>query len=341
MLMLATDVGAQDNTQEFTFEAGHPSLQVWLLPDTPPAPAQNQLTTERIELGKTLFFDSRLSANQAMSCATCHNPGLGWADAKAFSDGTNGLPLTRTTPSMVNMAFNNIYMWDGRVATIEQQVIGPITSPAEMNLSLEELNSIVSKDPSYKKDFAKAYPDERIDSQVIGKALASFVRTVVSNESDFDRWVKGDESAMSAEQVNGFKLFVDESKGNCVACHHPPNFTDNGFHNIGLSQDQDTSDPGRYALKPLRLMKGAFKTPTLREISLTAPYFHDGSSKSLEDVMAHYIDGGKQSNSLSPNMKPLDLSDDESADLVRFMEALTSSQPPLSPSTIAMGLEHE
>lgn len=339
--MLATDVGAQDNFQKFTIESGHPSLQVWLLPDTPPAPLQNQLTTERIKLGKTLFFDSRLSENQVMSCATCHNPGLGWADAQAFSKGTNGLPLTRTTPSMVNMAFNNIYMWDGRVATIEQQVLGPIISPAEMNLSLEDLNSIVSKDPRYQKYFAQAYPGEKIDSQVIGKALASFVRTVVSKESAFDRWVEGDESAMDAEQVNGFKLFVDKNKGNCVACHHPPNFTDNGFHNIGLVQDQDIIDPGRYALKPLLLMKGAFKTPTLRGVALTAPYFHDGSAKSLEDVMAHYIEGGTQSTSLSPNMKSLDLSDDELAALVSFMEALTSSRSSLSPSTIAMGLEHE
>lgn len=341
LLTFAFGASAQENAQEFIVEPGHPSLEVWLLPDVPPAPSQNEITQARVELGKALFFDPGLSANQAMSCATCHNPALGWADGQAFSKGVNGNTLARTSPSMVNMAFNDIYMWDGRVSSIEEQVLGPITSPAEMNVSLEDLEKIIGKSPTYKKSFDQAYPGEKIDSQVIGKALASFVRTVVSNESAFDRWVKGDASAMSEGQVNGFKLFVDEQKGNCVACHHPPNFTDNGFHNIGLPVKQENMDPGRFALKPLPLMKGAFKTPTLRDIALTAPYFHDGSAASLQDVMRHYVEGGDKNGPLSPNMKPLELSDAETADLIRFMEALTSSQSSLTSPSIAMGLKRE
>lgn len=165
--------------------------------------------------------------------------------------------------------------------------------------------------------------------ETLAKAIASFERTVISNDTPFDRWAKGDKSAMSASAVNGFDLFMNPDKGNCAVCHSGPNFTDDGFHNIGLeSYGQENPDMGRYAIKPIRILKGAFKTPTLREIGVTAPYFHDGSANTLDEVVEHYAKGGVVKTDLSPNMKALGLSETEKADIVAFLEALTSEEKP-------------
>lgn len=309
--------------EELVYSAGHSSLQGWLLPDQPPEPADNPSTPAKIELGKTLFFDPRLSRDGNMSCATCHNPSLGWADGLPVAIGFRSSELPRASPTVINTGFNSLQMWDGREKSLESQAMGPMESSHEMNMDMGRLFAFLRETDGYRAMFADAFPGEEIGPETLSKAIAAFERTVVSNDSPFDRWVRGDEAALSEQEVRGFRIFNE--KGNCAVCHSGPNFTDNGFHNLGLaSYGDENPDMGRYAIKPIGLMKGAFKTPTIRDITRTAPYFHDGSARTLEDVVNHYDQGGVVKTNLAPNMKALGLSDAEKADLIAFMRALTS-----------------
>ena len=298
----------------------------WRLPAAP-MPADNLSTPARVELGKSLFFDPRMSGNGAMSCASCHNPSLGWSDGLKTAVGWGGQVLGRATPTVTNTAYNTQFMWDGRKKSLEDQALGPMKTPQEMNtdfaVSLARLRGV----PAYVAMFEKAYKGEGITEETIAKAIAAFERTVVSNDSAFDRWLAGDKKAMSVSQWRGFKVFSDANKGNCAACHSGANFTDNGYHNIGITPaDGDAADPGRFAIRKVASMKGAFKTPTLRDIELTAPYFHDGSAATLRDVVDHYVKGGVDHSNLSASMKPLNLNEQEKQDLVAFMQALTGSR---------------
>ena len=304
--------------------AGHSSLKGWLLPKNAPYPEGNKPNAARIDLGHKLFFDPRLSGDGNMSCATCHNPSLGWSDGLPTGKGVKSMVLGRASPTVTNTGYNSIQMWDGRKKDLEDQAMGPMEATVEMNMDTAKLFAWLNQNEGYKVLFAKAYPGEAIDANTVSKAIATYERvTAVSNNSPFDRWVKGDKKAMSAQQVEGFKLF--NGKANCVACHSAPNFTDNGFHNLGLaSYGVAEPDMGRYAHKPVKAMKGAFKTPTLRDIERTAPYFHDGSAKTLMDVVEHYNKGGVVKTDLSPNMKELNLTQQEKEALVAFMKALTS-----------------
>lgn len=322
-ILAALVVGAALAADKYVFKAGDPSLKEWLLPDQVPHPADNQPNGARVALGHNLFFDPRLSGDGNMSCATCHNPALGWSDGLPTGRGVKSMVLGRASPTVINTAYNTIQMWDGRKGTLEEQAMGPMEATVEMNMDTTRLFRWLNQNAGYKTMFAKAYPGEAIDAKTVSKAIASFERTAISNNSPFDRWVKGDASAMTEQQVNGFKLFA--GKANCAACHSGPNFTDNGFHNVGLaSWGAAEPDMGRYAHKPIALMKGAFKTPTVREVERTAPYFHDGSAKTLMEVVEHYAKGGVVKTNLSPNMKPLDLNMQEKEDLVAFMRALSS-----------------
>jgi len=307
-------------TSELIFEAGHPSLQNWLLPDKAPEPKQNSWTSARSELGKMLFFDPRLSRNGTISCATCHNPMLGWSDGLKTGVGINGSRLGRASPAVTNTAHNFIQMWDGRKKDLEDQATGPMDTAAEMHTDFEATLSFLANSQGYASAFEKAYPGKGITRDTIAKAIASFERTIISNDSPFDRWVQGDNNALNQQQVAGFKLFVDPKKGNCEVCHSAPNFVDDGFHNIGLKGD----DLGRYNQRKVKILKHAFKTPTLRDVELSAPYFHDGSAKTLEDVIEHYDRGGENSSGLDPNMSPLKLSQQEKSELIAFMSALTT-----------------
>ena len=315
--------------QVITLEAGHASLQKWRLPATPPHPEDNAPTTPRVELGKKLFFDPRLSGDGNMSCATCHSPLLGWSDGLSTGKGVKSMVLDRASPTVVNTAYNNIQMWDGRKATLEEQAMGPMEATVEMNMDTQKLFKWLNGHDGYRALFNEAYPGKPIDADSVSKAIASFERTVISNTSPFDQWVAGKKDAMSAEQVKGFGLFIDPGKGNCAACHSGPNFTDNGFHNLGLASfGKDNPDMGRYAQKPIASLKGAFKTPTVREAASTAPYFHDGSSKTLDEVVEFYSKGGLVKTNLSKNMKELPLSKEEKSQLVAFMNALSSPAKP-------------
>ena len=250
-------------------------------------------------------------------------------------DGPDGLPtakgskskvLARATPTVVNTGYNTLQMWDGRKVSLEDQAMGPMEANVEMNMDLGKLFVWLRSNTQYGELFSRAYPGEPIAAETVSKAIASFERTVVSNDSPFDRWVKGDANSMTDQQVRGLAVFVDENKGNCATCHSAPNFTDDGFHNVGLASWGDQNpDMGRYAEKPIGLMKGAFKTPTLRDIALTAPYFHDGSSSDLMAVVEHYVVGGRVTTNLSPNMKQLNLTQQDKEDLVAFMHPLTQS----------------
>lgn len=326
--LLTFNSAAQANA-EYVAKAGHPSLQEWLLPDNPPYPENNKPTRARIALGKMLFFDTRLSGDSNMSCATCHSPLYGWGDGLPTGKGFRSKILDRASPVVTNTAYNSIQMWDGRKKSLEDQAMGPMEATAEMNMNIPRLFKFLNNSEGYKAAFAKAYPGEKIDATTLSKGMASFERTIISNNSPFDQWVKGDAKAMSKQQVQGFKVFV--GKGNCVACHSAPNFTDNGFHNIGLASfGKKNPDVGRFAQRPLKLMKGAFKTPTLRDISYSAPYFHDGSSKTLNDVVEHYSRGGVVKTNLSPNMEEIKLSDADKKALVEFMKALSTERKPFT-----------
>ncbi len=293
----------------------------YLRPDFAPSPKDNLPTQQRTELGKKLFFDPRLSGSDWISCASCHNPGLGWSDGLPRAIGHGMGALKRSTPTIVNVGFNNLQMWDGRFASLEQQALGPIQDKGEMNQDLGELVKELSAIEGYRLSFDEAYPGEGISGPTIGKALAAFERTVLCSESPFDRWRKGEKNAISESASRGFALF--EGKANCTACHQGFNFTDNGFHNIGLKPAKDENDLGRFAVKKVTVNMGAFKTPTLRDVALTAPFMHNGLYRTLEEVVEHYDRGGDVTDNLSPNMAPLNLNAQEKADLVAFMRTLT------------------
>ena len=330
LLSMAT-VTAQAGEDKTVFKAGHASLQKWLLADSPPYPEGNKPTPARVDLGKKLFFDPRISGDGSTSCGSCHSPLTGWSDGLATAKGLQGQMLGRASPTVINTAYNSIQMWDGRKRDLEDQAIGPMEASVEMHTDFPRLLGLLESSPEYRAGFEKAYPGEGISRDTLAKAIASFERTVVSNNSPFDHWVKGDKQAMTAQQVRGFKLFVDPAKGNCEVCHSAPNFTDDGFHNVGLTSfGVENPDMGRYSQRALNLMKGAFKTPTLRDITLTAPYFHDGSAKTLATVIDHYVKGGEVKTNLSPSLKQLKLTQQERADLEAFLEALTTKPQPFT-----------
>jgi cytochrome c peroxidase len=294
----------------------------WLL-GTPPEPAHNRSTPDRIELGRALFFDPRLSGNGTLSCGSCHNPALGWSDGLRTGVGINGTVLGRATPTVVNTAYNTQFMWDGRKKSLEDQALGPMKTPEEMRTDLAAAIGLLGRLPGYQAMFAKAYPGETIGEETVAKAIAAFERTVISNDSRFDRWVAGDRNAITTQEWRGYQLFKDPAKGNCVVCHAPPNFTDNGYHNIGIAHPGGAEDLGRYKIRPAAVLKGAFKTPTLRDVELTAPYFHNGTAASLAEVVSHYVRGGDDRSNVSKDVRKLDLDAKEQADLVAFMKTLT------------------
>jgi cytochrome c peroxidase len=326
MALLACNAHAADGA--LVFKAGDPSLQVFLLGNVP-HPEDNQPSPARIALGKQLFFDPRLSGDGNMSCATCHNPSLGWSDGQPTARGVKSTALGRASPTIYNTAYNTVQMWDGRKKSLEDQAMGPMQANVEMNTDLDRLFHWLRHNAGYQALFDAAYPGEGINEKTLSKAIANFERTMVSRDSPFDRWVRGDAAALSAQQVDGFKLFA--GKGQCIACHSGPNFTDNGFHNLGLaSWGVSAPDMGRYAQKPVNAAKGAFKTPTVREVARTGPYFHDGSAATLLAVVEHYDRGGEVKSNISPDMRPLGLSQAEKEALVAFMEGLSSPFPVLT-----------
>lgn len=283
------------------------------------APDDNQTTPERVALGRQLFFDRRLSASGLMSCATCHDPNADWEDRMPTAIGRDGRILARSTPTILNAAWGGPFFWDGRADTLEQQAIGPIAAPGEMNLPHDQAVERIAAISGYRRAFAEAYGDEGVTIDTIGKALAAFERSIVSGRAPFDRWVAGERNAISPSAERGFAIF--NTTGRCATCHTGWRFTDDGFHDIGVGAD----DEGRAAVAPgIDQLRFAFKTPTLRNIDRRGPYMHDGSLRTLEDVIAFYNEPPVQRPSLSPDLVPLHLSQADRDDLLAFLRTLTS-----------------
>jgi cytochrome c peroxidase len=285
-------------------------------------PKDNLPTDEKIALGKQLYFDGRLSSDNKVSCASCHDPAKGFSNGDQFATGVEGKKGGRNSPTVINAALQQFQFWDGRAKSLEEQALGPIQNPIEMNMPLEAVVARLNGIEGYKTQFQKVFGTE-VTSAGIGKAIAAYERTILSGDAPYDRFKAGDQAALSLAAQRGMKLFF--GKANCVACHAGPNFTDNGFHNIGLPG----TDEGRAAISKSLGDKGSFKTPTLREIARTAPYMHDGSLKTLEEVIAHYIKGGTPGPQVDEELFPLKLSTDDAADLITFLkEGLSSSSYP-------------
>jgi len=294
-----------------------------------PNPAANAASPERLALGRALFFDPRLSRSSFVSCASCHNPAFSWADGNARATGDSMKTLGRRTPTILNLAWADALFWDGRAGTLEQQALGPITSAAEMNLPAERLVSRLSAVPEYVSRFKAAYPSEGITAATVGKAIAVFERSVVSGSAPFDRWVAGDARAISEDAKRGFVLF--NTKARCSQCHMGWRFTDDGFQDIGLPGE----DRGRGAIVKLDETQHAFKTPTLRNVSERAPYMHDGSIATLEEVVELYDRGGEVSRpSLSDEIHPLHLTAAEKGQLLAFLRTLSSNDAAVAIPTL-------
>ena len=296
------------------------------LPTSIPAPSTNLSYKAKIELGKQLYFDGRLSKSGAISCAFCHNPGTGFADPRQTSIGIEGGVGGRQSPTVYNTAFNHVQFWDGRARSLEEQAIGPIQNPIEMGETHESVVSKLKKIKGYQRQFRAVFGAE-VNLQGIAEAIAAYERTVISTNSAFDKYVAGDAKAMDEAAVRGLALF--KGKARCILCHNGPNFTDNQFHNLGVPQVGPLKeDLGRYNVSKSEKDKGAFKTPTLRSITETAPYMHDGALKTLEEVVDFLNAGGSANPNLSPLIKPLGLTAEEKADLVAFLKALTGEPIP-------------
>jgi len=291
-----------------------------------PFPADNAYAPAKAELGKTLFFDPRLSRSGVQACVSCHNPSFGWEDGHKTAVGENMLSLARNSPTIINRAWGEIFFWDGRAESLEQQATGPITAAGEMNTPMNVLIDRLKGISGYQKKFDQVFPGVGITEQNIAAAIATFERTIVSAEAPFDRWVAGDEKAIGDDAKRGFILF--NTKAQCSSCHSGWTFTDDSFHDVGLPA---TDDIGRAKIVPgIAELQYAFKTPGLRNIGQRAPYMHDGSMATLEDVVRHYVKGGIQRPSLDPEMKPIAMNDEEVKDLVAFMQTLTGLDRPMT-----------
>ena len=264
-----------------------------------PVPEENPITAEKIELGRRLFHDRRLSRDESLSCASCHIPERGFTDGRPVSVGVFGRRGARNVPAILNRGYGRAFFWDGHIPTLEEQVLQPILNPVEMDLSLDEMSARVG-----------------LPARAVADALATYVRSILSGDSPYDRFVNGDRSALTPDQQLGLQIF--RGRGNCTACHFGPTLTDEKLHNTGVAwRDGLLTDPGAG--------NGDFKTPTLREISRTAPYMHDGSIATLEEVVKFYSDGGRDNANLDSALRRLDFSDQERAELVSFLRALSGT----------------
>ena len=294
------------------------------------APENNPQTEAKVELGKRLFFDTRLSGDFSSSCATCHNPTVAFTDGLPRSRGFAGKTLLRNSPTVLNAAYNTAQFWDGRAATLDEQCKGPLLSPQEMNMVdekhlVDRLNAV----PQYRQDFQTVFGEgPSLDN--VAHAIASFERTLVTPGSRFDRYALGDKSALTDQEKRGLIVFF--GKGSCSECHKGVNFTDNLYHNLGAKPvPGNPEDLGRFAVTHNPADRGAFKTPTLRNVALTAPYMHDGSVATLEDVVEFYDRGGDGAPNQSKLIFKLNLTAQERQDLVAFLKTLTGNIPQVQP----------
>ena len=320
-------------------------------------PEDNPLTRAKIELGRQLYFDPRLSRDGTVSCASCHHPDKGYAFDTQFGVGVKGQEGGRNSPVSYNRILSGPQFWDGRADSLEAQAVGPIANPIEMGFTHDECVERLETIEGYRIQFEKIFPDSGVTIDNVGKAIASFERVVVTGpspadyyepvllvESQFPELVKdleafeeedpdsfdfymeavenSEKNPMSEAAIRGRKLFFDK-RSNCSTCHTGANFSDEQYHNLGVGMDTEKPDLGRFDQTKEDKDRGAFKTPTIRNVALTAPYMHDGSQKTLEEVVEWYAKGGHANDHLSDKVKKLDLTDQEKSDLVAYMKALT------------------
>jgi cytochrome c peroxidase len=296
-----------------------------------PIPDDNPMTPEKIELGKHLYFDKRLSKDGTISCATCHDPKMAWAEHRPSSEGIKGQIGDRNSPSVINTAYLASQFWDGRAATLEEQALGPIENPIEMGHKLDNLVKELAAIPGYKERFQKVF-GTGVTKDGIAKAIAAFERTIVSGNSPYDKFVAGRKDALSEEQQRGMETFM--GKGKCKSCHRPPIFVTDRFVNAGVGMDKKKIDEGLKKESKKADDLGKFRVPPLREAANTAPYFHDGSAATLADAVALMAAGGKDNPNLSATMKRVrsaKLTAQDKKDLVAFLEAISGEFPIIDP----------
>jgi cytochrome c peroxidase len=293
------------------------------LPSSVPSPEDNMMTPDKVSLGKQLFFDPRLSGDNTMSCATCHLPEKAFGDGLARSKGAGGKKLTRNTPTLLNVGFHSSFFWDGRAASLEDQALGPIQSPDEMNQDLEQLVKELASVPEYAKQFQGVF-GRPVNQHDIAKALAAFQRTLVTRNSPLDRYLAGDKNALSSRAKEGIELFVGAA--DCIRCHSGPLLSDGKYYRLGIGH----GDQGRGAVTGKREELYQFRTPSLRDVARTGPYMHDGSLDTLYDVVQFYFRGvpSRGPDGLNLDVEPLlgqSYSDIDA--VVEFLKSL-SGEPP-------------
>jgi len=322
-MVLATGVpAAEPQAQRLESNGYILPLPLGLQADSAYVPETNPMTAAKVELGTLLYFDPRLSIDGTISCASCHNPFHGFAEPEPTGKGVRGQRGGRNSPTVINRLFSKEQFWDGRATDLEDQAHGPLTNPVEMAMpSHDEVVKKVASIGGYGPYFNKAFGSVEVTMPRVAQAIASYERTVVSGNSPYDRYTAGDKAALSPSAVRGMELF--NGKANCKTCHAGFNFTDEQYHNLGVGMDTLEPDLGRYVVSKVETDRGAFKTPTLRNIVDTGPYMHDGSEVTLEGVVELYNRGGVKNEWLSKEMKALNLTPTEVDDLVAFMLALT------------------
>lgn len=297
-----------------------------------PVPQDNPVTAEKVELGKLLYFDKRLSKDGTISCATCHDPQMGWAERKPTSTGINGQVGGRNAPSVINTAYFPELFWDGRAKSLEEQALGPVANPIEMGNTIPGMIDSVKAVAGYKPLFKAAFGDEGITRERVAQAIASFERTVLSGNSPYDRHQSGDTSALTEAEKRGLEVFAE--KADCDMCHAPPLFSNGQYINAGVGMDKPEPDEGLKTQTNKDGDRGKFRVPALRDVADTAPYFHDGSAKTLEEAVEFMAAGGKDNPNLSAMMKAVGeakLTDQDKKDLVAFLKALSGDYPKTEP----------
>jgi cytochrome c peroxidase len=289
-----------------------------------PIPADNPQTDAKIRLGAQLYFETRLSADNSVSCATCHVPATGWANNHPTDTGIKGQVGGRNSGTVIDAAYMSFQFWDGRAATLEDQALGPIQNPIEMGETLDSVVRKLNAIPGYRDQFRQVFGTD-VTPDGIAKAIASFERTIISGPSPFDRFLEGETGALSPAARRGMDLF--NGKAHCTPCHGGPMLSDQSYHNLGVGMDRPDPDLGREKVTKDPGDRGRFKTPTLRNIALTPPYLHTGGEKTLLDVVNFYDRGGVPNPDLDPLVMPLHLTQRQKLDLVAFLEALTGPIP--------------
>jgi len=307
---------------QHTPKQGEPVVKSDILPAMP-VPADNPQSDLKIKLGMQLFFDKRLSVDNTVSCATCHDPKTGWANHDKTDTGVKGGVGERNSGTIINSGYMRYQFWDGRAVSLEEQALGPISNPIEMGESLEDVIKKLNAIPGYRSQF-KAVFGTKVTSDGIANAIAAFERTIVSGMSPYDIAIKSGKPLIGPAG-RGEKLFY--GKGRCYTCHNGPTFSDQSFHNLGVGMNAKRPDIGREGVTKDPKDRGKFKTPGLRCVALTAPYLHDGSAATLKDVIELINRGGEPNPNLDPLMLPLRLTKQEILDLVAFLEALTGPVP--------------